>query len=95
MLVAAARAARRHGWPILAVAVTVCLVTAVADIVVRDVVDRTSLPVVLAADLSASSVTLLGAVFVSGFVSKLVGAGEACRDRPSVGRSPGPCRGRG
>jgi hypothetical protein len=84
VLVAAARAARRHGWRILAVAVAVSLVTALADIVVRDVVDRTSLPVALAADVSASSVTLLGAVFVSGFLSKLVGAGEAGRDRPSV-----------
>jgi hypothetical protein len=84
VLAAAARAGQRHGWRILAVAVVVCLVTALADIVVRDVVDRTSLPVALAADLSASSVTLLGAVFVSGFVSKLVGAGEAGRDSPSI-----------
>lgn len=84
VLVAAARAARRHGWPILAVAVVVSLVTALADIVVRDIVDRTDLPVALAADLSASGVTLLGAVFVSGFLSKLVGAGEAGRDRPRV-----------
>lgn len=84
VLVAAARAARRHGWRILAVAVVVSLVTAVADIVVQDVIDRTDLPVALAADLSASGVTLLGAVFLSGFLSKLVGAGEAGRDRPPV-----------
>lgn len=84
VLVASARAGRRHGWRILAVAVAVCLVTTLADIVVRDFVDRTSLPVALAADISASSVTLLGAVFVSGFLSKLVGAGEADRDSPSI-----------
>lgn len=62
----------------------VSLVTALADIVVKNVIDRTSLPVALAADLSASGVTLLGAVFLSGFLSKLVGAGEAGTDRPSV-----------
>src|ERR1022692_2284849 len=80
VLAAAARAGRRHGWRILAVAVAVSLVTALADLVVRDFVDRTNLPVALAADVSASSATLLGAVFVSGFLSKLVGAGEAGRD---------------
>ena len=80
----AARAARRHGWRILAAAVVVSLITALADILVKDVVDRTDVPVALAADLSASGVTLLGAVFLSGFLSKLVGAGEAGRDRPSV-----------
>ncbi len=84
VLVAAARAARRCGWRILAAAVAVSLVTAVVDIVVDDVIDRTDLPVVLAADLSASGLTLLGAVFLSGFLSKLVAAGEAGNDRPSV-----------
>ncbi|HUZ57032.1 MAG TPA: hypothetical protein VMU94_31510 [Streptosporangiaceae bacterium] len=84
VLATAARAGRRHGWRILAVAVAVSLVTALADIVVRHFVDRTSLPVALAADISASSSTLLGAVFVSGFLSKLVGAGDAGRDTPSI-----------
>ncbi|HUZ57068.1 MAG TPA: hypothetical protein VMU94_31700 [Streptosporangiaceae bacterium] len=84
VLVAAARAGRRYGWRILAVAVVVSLVTALADIVVKDVVDRANLPVTLAADLSASGVTLLGTVFLSGFLSKLVGAGETGSDRPPV-----------
>jgi hypothetical protein len=84
VLVGAARAGRRRGWRILTAAVVVSLVTALADIVVKNVIDRTSLPVALAADLSASGVTLLGAVFLSGFLSKLVGAGEAGTDRPSV-----------
>ena len=84
VLVAAARAARQHGWRVLAAAVVVSLITALADVVVKDIVDRTDLPVALAVDLSASGVTLLGAVFLSGFLSKLVGAGEAGRDRPSV-----------
>ncbi len=84
VLVAAARAARRHGWRILAVAVAVSVVAALADTLGQDLVDRTDLPVALTADLSASGVTLLGAVFVSGFLSKLVSAGEAGGDSPGI-----------
>ena len=84
VLVAATRAARRHGWRILAVAVAVSVVAALADTLGQDLVDRTDLPVALTADLSASGVTLLGAVFVSGFLSKLVSAGEAGGDSPGI-----------
>jgi hypothetical protein len=84
ILAAAARAGRRHWWRILAVAVVVSVVTTVAEIVVRNFVDRTNLPVALVADVSASAVSLLGAVFLSGFLCKLVGGDEGGREAVSV-----------
>jgi len=53
--------------------VVVCTVTAVVEIVVDEFVDRASLPLSLLADLSASGVSILGAVFLSGFATRLVG----------------------
>ena len=63
----------RYRWRILAVSLAVCLVTAVVEIVVSDVVDRANLPLLVLADLGASGVTVLGAVFLSGFLTRLVG----------------------
>ena len=84
VVAAAARAGRRHGWRVLAVAVVVCMVTAVAEIVVDEFVDRASLPQSLLADLSASGVSILGAVFLSGFVTRLVGGTDDGGDSVSV-----------
>ncbi len=63
-------------WRILAVAIVVSIVTALAEIAVDDLVDRANLPLSLLADLSASGVSLLGPVFLSGFLGRLVGEGE-------------------
>jgi hypothetical protein len=74
VLAGAAAAGRRYWSRILAVAIAVSVVTAVAEIVVDEYVDRTNLPLVVFADLSASAVSLLGAVFLSGFICKLTAA---------------------
>ena len=84
VLAAAARAGRRYWWRILSVAVVVSVVTTLVEIVVRDFIDRTDLPVVLVADVSASAVSLLGAVFLSGFLCRLVGREEDGREAVSV-----------
>jgi hypothetical protein len=46
------------------------------DIAVDDLVDRTNLPASLVGDVSASGVSLLGAVFLSGFLCRLTGGAE-------------------
>jgi hypothetical protein len=63
-------------WRILAVAIVVSIVTALAEIAVEDLVDRANVPLSLLADLSASGVSLLGPVFLSGFLGRLVGEAE-------------------
>jgi hypothetical protein len=60
------------------------MVTAVVEIVVDEFVDRASLPLSLLADLSASGVSILGAVFLSGFVTRLVGGTDDGSDSVSV-----------
>jgi hypothetical protein len=84
VVAAAARAGSRHKWRILAVSLVVCLVTAVVEIVVSDFVDRANLPLSLLADLSASGVTILGAVFLSGFLTRLIGETAAGGESVSV-----------
>jgi hypothetical protein len=73
IVAAAARAGRRQWWRILAVALIVCILTALAETVVDDFIDPTNLPLSAVADLFASGVSLLGAVFLSGFLCRLVG----------------------
>jgi hypothetical protein len=60
------------------------MITAVAEIVVDDLVDRASLPLALLVDLSASAVSILGAVFLSGFLTRLVGEAEDGSESVSV-----------
>jgi hypothetical protein len=72
ILADAARAGRRYRWRILAVAVVVRTVTALLEILVDDFADRANLPVSLVAGLSSSAVSMLGAVFLSGFLCKLI-----------------------
>jgi len=72
IVAAAGRAGRRHLWRVLAVAVAVSVVTALMEIVVNDLVDRANLPLVLLTAVSASSVSILGEVFLSGFLCRLV-----------------------
>ena len=75
VLADAVRAGIENWWRILAVAVAVSIVTAVAETVVEVFVDRANVSVSLVADLTASVVSLLGAVFLSGFLCRLVGGG--------------------
>ncbi len=69
---AAARTGRRNAWRILAVSVTVCTVTALAEIAAEHFIDRTNLPLRVAGSVGASGVSLLGSVFLAGFLSRLV-----------------------
>ncbi len=72
VLAAAARAGRRY-WPrILPVTIAVSLVTAVIEIVVEEYVDRANSSLSIVADISASGVSLLGAVFLSGYICRLL-----------------------
>ena len=84
VLAAAAATGRRYWARILVVAVAVSLVTAVAEILVDEFVDRNDVPVAIFADLSASVVSLLGAVFLSGFICKLASAEEHDADAMPV-----------
>jgi hypothetical protein len=73
VLADAARAGIENWWRILAVAVAVSVVGALAQILVEVFVDRANISVSLVTDLTASVVSLLGAVFLSGFLCRLVG----------------------
>ena len=84
VLADAARAGVSNWWRILSVAVAVSLTTALAEILIEVFVDRADVPVALAADLTASGVSLLGAVFLSGFLCRL--AGGAGDDDTSIRR---------
>jgi hypothetical protein len=72
-LTAAARAGKQYWWRILVVAVTVSVIASLAEILVEEFVDRADLPLSVIADLSASALSLLGAVFLSGFLCRLLG----------------------
>src|ERR1019366_5097304 len=77
VVAAAARAGRQHTWrgfPAAAVAVSVA--TALMEIAVDDLVDRTNLPLALLTGFSSSSVSILGEVFLSGFLCRLVSETE-------------------
>lgn len=65
-IAAAARAAIRDPWRILAAAIAVSAVTALLDILADDLVDKTNLPLVLATSLSATGAATFGDVLLSG-----------------------------
>jgi len=73
VLTGAARIGRRHWHRILPVALAVSMITTLAEIGVDELVPQDSFPWTLIADLTASGLSLLGAVFLSGFLTKLVG----------------------
>jgi len=66
------------------VAVVVSVLTAAAEVVADVFADQTSLPLSLLTALSASGVVLLGTVFLSGFLSRLVREVEGGSERASV-----------
>src|SRR5664279_901660 len=68
--------ARRHAWQILVVSVVVSAVTVLAELTADHLLGRADLATALAGSLSASMVSLLGAVFLSGFLGRLVSTTE-------------------
>jgi hypothetical protein len=73
VLAGAARSGVGNWWRILVVAVAVSVVAALAEILVEVFADRANIAVSLVAALSASGLSLLGAVFLSGFLCRLAG----------------------
>jgi hypothetical protein len=69
---AVVRTARCHAWRILAVSIVVSAVTVAVELAADHLLSRASLTTALAGSLSASTVSLLGAVFLSGFLCRLV-----------------------
>jgi hypothetical protein len=70
-IAAAARAAARDPWRILAAAIAVSAMTALLDILADDLVDKTNLPLVLATSLSATGAATFGDVLLSGFLCRI------------------------
>ncbi len=64
--------ARRHAWRILAVSIVVSALTVTVELAADHLLSRTSLATALVGSLSTSTVSLLGAVFLSGFLCRLV-----------------------
>lgn len=70
--VAVAHTARRHAWRILVVSIAVSAVTVAVELAADHLLDRTNLATALLGSLSTSTVSLLGAVLLSGFLGRLV-----------------------
>ncbi len=84
IIAAAARAGRRDLWRIMAVAVAVSTATALVDLAVTHLIDRADLPLSVLGALTSSAVSLLGAVFLSGFLGRIVGRAEHGKKGASV-----------
>jgi len=91
--VAAARSGRRDGWRILAVAITVSTVTAVGEVAVRHLIDPSELALSILVGISAGAVSILGTVFLSGFLTRLAGAAEHATPAPGPGPGAGATAG--
>jgi hypothetical protein len=74
---AVVRTARRHAWRILIVSIAVSVVTVAAELTADRLLDQVNVTTALAGSLSASTVSLLGAVFLSGFLCRLVSDTES------------------
>ena len=68
--------ARRHAWRILVVSIAVSAVTVAAELAADHLLDRADVTEALVGALSTSTLSLLGAVFLSGFLCKLVSSTE-------------------
>jgi hypothetical protein len=73
---AVARTARRHTWRILVVSIAVSAVTVAVELAADHLLDRADVTSALVGALSTSAVSLLGAVFLSGFLCRLVSTTE-------------------
>ena len=70
------RTGRRYAGQILVVSIAVSLVITGVDLAVDHVLSHAGLAPALAGALGSSGVSLLGAVFLAGFLSRLVSAGH-------------------
>jgi hypothetical protein len=86
VLAAAARAARRNLWRIAAVSVAVSLATALVELAVTKLIDHSNLPLSVFGELSSSAVSVLGAVFLSGFLGRVVGESEHDGEESTFGQ---------
>jgi hypothetical protein len=74
--VAVVHTARRHAWRILVVSIVVSAVTVGADAAADHLLDQADVTTALVGALSTSTLSLLGAVFLSGFLCRLVSTSE-------------------
>jgi len=84
LFAAVARTARYEPWRILAVAIAISLLTVLADIAITNLIDHTNAPAVAAGELVSTALEILGSVFLSGFLCRIVGSAEHGLERPSV-----------
>jgi hypothetical protein len=84
ILAAAARSFRADPWRIIAVSVTVSLVTVLIELVANEVLDDTNVPAVIISTTTSWALSVLGAVFLSGFLCRIVGQIEHGHARPSL-----------
>ena len=68
--------ARRHAWRILVVSIAVSAVTVAAELAADHLLDQADVTTALVGALSTSTLSLLGAVFLSGFLCRLVSSTE-------------------
>jgi hypothetical protein len=73
---AVVRTARRHAWRILVVSIAVSAVTVAAELAADHLLDQADVTAAVVGALSTSTLSLLGAVFLSGFLCRLVSATE-------------------
>ena len=74
--VAVVHTARRHAWRILVVSIVVSAVTVGADAAADHLLDQADVTTAVVGALSTSTLSLLGAVFLSGFLGRLVSTSE-------------------
>jgi hypothetical protein len=86
ILAGAVRAVRRNLWRIVGVAVVVSLITALVEIAVINLIDHSNLPLTALAELVSAAVSVLGAVLLSGFLSRVVGEAEHGAEQSSLGQ---------
>jgi predicted secreted protein len=86
LLAAVVRTARQDPWRILAVAVAVSLLTVLADIAITNLIDHTNVPLTTAGEVISTALEVLGSVFLSGFLCRIVGSAEHGLERASVGQ---------
>jgi hypothetical protein len=86
ILAGAARAWWQNLWRIVAVAVVVSVLAALADVAVTTLIDHSNLPLTTFGELTSSAVSILGAVFLSGFLCRVVGASEHDGEEVTLGQ---------
>ena len=84
VIASAARAGWANAGRIVLVAVAVSSAATVIEMVAHEFVNPADLPLAISADLAASGVSLLGVVFLSGFLSQLVGEAGHGREHARV-----------